>query len=243
MFHMKSLREVPAGFHYKLPWEMPASEPINLKSEVLIGESREQPLITKTKNGVILKFAWQTSLTPLQGYLCNLVRHTEVANREFFRARFNAELRDWVSKLEELDVQKNLELPEDNPESLKAKFKKVFGGKNKTVKDEMEHGLFSGDPLITAIDRTQEYTDVGEAAERAQKISAAMSELTSKLTEEQKKMVDPGTLMLIASQIAGTTIEGTPIMLFGGGGMSETLKAELLRAAGRAKGGKKGGSS
>lgn len=157
----KALREVGPGLHGLLLWEK-VGWVLNLGKQVVI----DKPVTTYSRDHIELTIDWQVILTPLQGYLINLVRHEEDTVKRYFEGRFRSKLIDVVSKQYAQDVLDEdgvtvlkhsiFEQTEDLNE-LKEGFKNFFGGTEGLHDDEKQFGTFTNEPQLISIRRSPDF--------------------------------------------------------------------------------------
>ncbi len=226
---LPSLREIGSGWHGKLPWEVLADDPISLKTDLLIGNSKESGglLEVYTKDDRILHYDWQTRLTPLRGYLVNFIRFTDNAQIAYFRTKFSQFLISY-SKTQNADDL----MSEAGKKRLIEEFKKVFGGPDEVVDIEMERGIFTGDPEIRRIEFTGSYLKALQSKATLARIGEGIEGLITPFRDPNTKQLDPKlnpNLAMVLATSAANALEGTtPIIAVGMEGVDpKTLAATM----------------
>jgi len=150
----RALREVSQGYQGIFLWENPkAFEPINLGRKVNLKDEIVEA-VSADKVKITLKYT--TTLTPLSGYLCNLVRIKDLETiKAFFQARFSNRLRELVLQ-EYVIPPKGEKSILERADHIKKMFNLTLGGKGVIDEDEKQYATFSGDPQIGAILLPQE---------------------------------------------------------------------------------------
>jgi hypothetical protein len=230
MYELASLREVGPGYNGKFPWEM-QFESVNLRSEIVIGNPADKPLICYTEDNITLQIVWQVVLTPLRGFCANLVRKGEEATRAFFQGEFEQAIINFVKKHKERDIAGLLP-------NLKEEFKKVFGGPDQISDTEEDYGVFTNTPQIVSVTRSTNYQKAAEA----EQVAARMENVIAALRANLGRDADSNMILAAAAAIAGYSMEG--ILVIPGLGKDPKALAAIATVAGtfgvKAKGGKKG---
>ena len=197
MNNLKSLREVGPGIRGKLPWET-AFESIDLRSEIIIGNSdSNKPLECYTEDGIQLDITWQVVLTPLRGYLTNLVRKNEDAVKAYFSGQFEQAILGWVRKNKEETVFALLK-------NLEEEFKNVFGGPNVVSDTEADYGIFTNTPQIIRVTRSKRYQQAAEAV----MVSSNMATIIGQLKDELGDGIDKNMLLATVAGLTGNEVKG-----------------------------------
>lgn len=200
MFHRKSLREVQAGFKGKFPWEVEV-ESVNIRAAEPIG-TKGKPLKVTTQNQIPLEIEWQVILTPLPGYLVNLIRKGDDNSKSFFEAEFTRHITAWVKEKDEKDVYKS---------ALDSDFCNHLGGPDSIHEDEKEYGMFTNKPKIISIDRDKKYQEATQAEVIATNIGNAGKVMQTIFTNGDLKP-DPNVALVLASAAAGVQTSGVVII-------------------------------
>lgn len=224
MFRLVSLREVGPGLHCKLPWEMVA-DTVDLRSELVIGSSKGGPLECYTAGNIKLLIEWQVILTPLRGYLPNLIRKGQDATKAYFKGAFEQAIIAWVKTKTETEVF-------DSLSDLKSFFAEVFDGGSKVSEVEKEFGVFTNNPQIISVNRSPDYQRAAEGVQIAARTQEAIERL--KLAG-----ADANLLLLAAAATTGNPLGNAVIIPGLGQGLSKGSDVTALMAAINALKGKK----
>ena len=230
MYELKSLREVGPGYNGKFPWEI-QFESVHLRSEVIIGDTTNEPLICYTSDNITLEVTWQVVLTPLRGFCVNLVRKGEEATQAFFKGEFQQAIINWIKESKESEIAGMLP-------TLNGKFVKVCGGPDQISVAEENHGVFTNSPQILTIKRSASYQKAAEAEQVAVRMKKVIAALRTKLGPD----ADSNMILAAAAAITGNSFDG--LLLIPGLGKDPKALAAIANVAGafgvKAKGGKKG---
>lgn len=173
----KALREVGPGLQGLFLWEM-VGWTIDLGKQIQL----ETPIIAYSKDNIELTINWQVILTPLQGYLTFLVRHSDDTIRKFFEGKCRAKIIEIVSKeyAQSIPAQgTNRAIPsiQERIIRLKKKFNGLFGGAGTVHDDEKQYGTFTNDPQIVNIARSVGFQKSVEALQINKNNATAIKEL------------------------------------------------------------------
>jgi len=205
MYPLESMREISSGLRGKFPWEIIVKS-VNLQSEILIGTPENQPLIVYTRENIELGILWQITLTPLQGSLVNLSRHTETNIIAVFRGYCNEFLRKEARKRAENDILGDLS-------SLKQDFEHLFGGPSTVHPLEEYYGVWTNMLQLTSVRRTPRYQESAEAGQVAENISKGLKQLKVGVANSEK--LDPNVHLIAGLAIAGKAPRLNPIIIAG----------------------------
>jgi len=232
-FPLNSMREVGPGIRGKLPQEV-IYEPINLQSELVIGNKGQKDRLLQcyTSEDIPLLIEWQVILTPLRGYLVNMVRKGDEASAAFFQGEFEQAIIQWVKIHTEEEVFKSLD-------HLKDVFQKVFGGSKSVDPREEEYGIFTNTPQIISVNRTKRYADAAEGVKMGAKVATIAGEINGKFGDQKP---DPNMVLATASALAGIEVDGL-VLIPGLSGNTPAVAALLAaRKGGQITNKKKGGT-
>ncbi|MFA6459381.1 MAG: SPFH domain-containing protein [Candidatus Paceibacterota bacterium] len=189
-----SMRETGPGWQGLIPIIEEVGWTIDLGKQIVLNE----PITAYTKDKVKVTVRWQVIITPLRGYLVNLVRHDDETIEKYFMGRCRSKIIQMISNeysREILDVDGKKVLHRgfnEKIDDLKDKFKDLFDGPDAVSKDEKEFGVYTNDPQITEILRSDTVQDAVEATENA-KITAegiaALKQNNPKMTDKQAAMI------------------------------------------------------
>lgn len=158
------LREAGPGLQGKLPWETIANNRfIDLRRHIVLSSN----VSAYSKDGIQLIIDWQVILTPLRGYLTNLVRFDLEAIRKFFLAECQAFIICMINKHDEKWIFENIG-------NLEEEFEYLFGGPVHTDDTEELYGVFTNDPQLVSVTRSEAYQKAAEAKEIAAKNAEAV---------------------------------------------------------------------
>lgn len=159
----KALREVGPGLQGLLLWER-VGWVIDLGKQIILTD----PVSAPTRDNIMVTVKWRVILTPLRGYLVNLVRHEGDTVRKFFEGEFRAAITQMISGQYAdavVDAHGITIKPSifENIIILKGLFIHTFGGGSVIHTDEEQYGTFTNDPQITDIERSAEFQKSVEA--------------------------------------------------------------------------------
>lgn len=196
------MREIHSGLNFKLPTEKAAWN-IDMQADMQIGTKLE----VKTLDNQLATVEWQIKLTPLEGYLVNLVSKGPEQGIAFFtgdatafinRWFWNHNLEDYFKKKPNYDELNEEEKKKAKENDIDEQFKDFYNGEGIHDK-ERSAGLFTGIPQIVRVTLSTEMAK----AKQATKIT---HEISSQLTELKRNFpgIDINTAFLRIAEIAGT---------------------------------------
>jgi hypothetical protein len=178
-----ALRETGPGFQGLLLWEN-VGWVIDLGKQIQLGTE----ITAYSKDNIELTIDWQVILTPLQGYLTYLVRHSDDTVRKFFEGKCRAKIIELISNEHAQSVPAQGTIPaipniNERIDQLKALFNGLFGGPNSVDEDERQYGTFTNNPQIINIKRSQKFQKSVEALQINKNNAAAIKELVGKVED------------------------------------------------------------
>ena len=224
----KAWREVGPGFQGKFPFEA-VVQGVNTESEIVIGATRERPLECTTADNTRLYVTYQVKVTPLRGFLVNLVRQSEDAVIAQVRGEFEQFILHWVKGKTEDEVFRALA-------DLQEQFKSVLGGPGIVVLMEEQLGVFTNEPQITSVSKHPKYAEAAEGQKTSGFVANSVETILNSFVGGDGQLlpgIDPNLVLVVAAANSGQKI-GDAVIIPGLGG-SDNNAAAILAAATRKK--------
>jgi len=226
----RALRETGPGLQGILFWEKKFRIiDLGKKIDVLL------KITTYSEDNIELVIEAQAILTPLQGYLCNLVRHDPNTVKTYFEGYFRAFIIQMLSHQLAQAIPGRQSIT-DKIADLKDDFKGCLGGPRVASYEERQKGTFSNTPQLISIIRSKRFQESVEAMQISKNTADAV-----KLLQDLGKL-EPNQALIAVLAAQGVTNENLVDIKYSGFENAKRVYLGFGAMGGFGKGGKgKGG--